>query len=625
MTTSAGSRLSATTRRTNLPNRVGAVRPSQILHTYGVGSLVDLPNFSVIVAGLQAWDEPRDEIIEPRLLAAVQAELGPQVSKLAAMPWLENTDNPLDEWARIGIPVLPFPRWLRCTGCGIVSTVDGGLFTLEPYPYRIDRTRYVHKNCNPRGKSPLAVPARFVMACRNGHLDEFPWQEFAHRYTPCPVGGGSLKIMESGTGTRSTEVLVQCTGCQQTNMIAAAFDARATEGPRCRGRHPHLRSFDPSCLEIAEPLLLGASNTWFGITRSALAIPVDATNPIDEDVEGAWNDLSDPAIQDEKSLEMALKFNPALRRFNGTPIGDLWSAVQRRRNPPDPAEGAEGRDLKSPEWDRFIDPNHAPVSNEFTIEDSGVPAGFAADIAQVIAAPRLRETAALIGFARIDPPDPGAEEVEVERRRVPLSTKSPSWVPANDTRGEGIFLRLPEERVRSWEDRVKSDPRMLDLHAAIVARYGEGAWLGSRYVFLHSLAHLIINELALECGYNAASLRERIYSDDGKKGADPMAGILIYTAAADSEGTLGGLVAMAKQTTFGRVLDAAVRNADLCSSDPLCAEHTPTLEDRTMHGAACHSCLFVPETSCERNNRLLDRATLVRTMSNSAMAYFARG
>jgi hypothetical protein len=593
------------------------------LHTYGVGSLVDLPNFSVVVAGLQAWDEPRDIIHEPRLLAAVQAELGPQVEKLAAMPWMENTDNPLDEWARIGIPALPFPRWLRCTRCNILSTIQGGLFTLESNAYRIDRTRYIHKNCNPNGRSPLAVPARFVMACRNGHLDEFPWQEFAHRYKPCPKPGGSLKVIESGSGTRSTEVFVQCNGCQETNMIATAFDTRATQGPQCRGRHPHLRTFE-GCDQIAEPLLLGASNTWFGITRSTLAIPGHAPDTIDQEVESAWKDLSDPRIKDEASLSTAIEWMESLRHLAGFDITELWAAIERRRNPREQGGGAEARDLKSPEWERFIDPAGAPSTNDFTIEDAGVPKGYKNDIAQIVAATRLRETSALIGFARVEPPDSGLDEEAANLRRVALSTNKPTWVPANDTRGEGIFLRLPQERVAAWEELAKNDKRMKALRIATISRLGEGAWLGSRYVLLHSLAHLIINDLALECGYNAASVRERIYSDTGEKGAEPMAGILVYTAAADSEGTLGGLVAMAKQDTFGRVLEAALRRADLCSSDPLCAEHVPTLEDHTQHGAACHSCLFVPETSCERNNRLLDRATLIETMSDSGMAYFAR-
>ncbi len=602
---------------TSFPTRVGAVRPSQLLHTYGVGALVDLPNFCVIVGGLQAWDQPTEEIVEPRLLAAVQAQLGQQVARLVAMPWMENTRNPLDLWARIGVPVLPFPRWMRCTSCNTLSTIDGGLFALEPSPHRLDRIRYVHKNCN--GKTPLVVPARFVMACSKGHLDEFPWIEFAHHYQKCAQGGGNLMLTEPGSGTRSTDVVVTCTACKSSNVISRAFDRNSKELPRCRGRHPHLRSFDDTCEEVSETLLLGASNTWFGVTRSALAIPVAASSPIDQEVEALWTDLANPDITDATTLEQALKFNPALQKLKAFPVLELWAAIERRRI--GTQEDDDAVDLKFPEWERFIDPKGAPAGNDFTISSAGVPASYSAEIEQVVAVTRLRETTALVGFVRVDPPDSGLMEDAEDSPIVPLTTGVPYWVPAADVRGEGVFVQLPEDRIRAWETTAQQHPRMLALRAAIATRYGKKAWLGARYVLLHSFAHLLINELALECGYGAAALRERIYSESGDSGADPMAGILIYTAAADSEGTLGGLVSMAKPETFGRVVAMARRRAELCSSDPLCAEHQPTLEDRTFHGAACHSCLFLPETSCERNNRLLDRATLVETLTDSKIAY----
>ena len=53
-------------------------------------------------------------------------------------------------------------------------------------------------------------------------------------------------------------------------------------------------------------------------------------------------------------------------------------------------------------------------------------------------------------------------------------------------------------------------------------------------------AHLLIRELALECSYNTAGIREHICSDTG--GEQPQAGILVYTVTADTDGTFGGLM-----------------------------------------------------------------------------------
>ncbi len=147
----------------------------------------------------------------------------------------------------------------------------------------------------------------------------------------------------------------------------------------------------------------------------------------------------------------------------------------------------------------------------------------------------------------------------------------------------------------------------------------EEGYPGIRYAMLHTLSHLLIRELALECGYNAASIRERIYANTTN--GTPQAGILIYTAAADSDGTLGGLVDLGKPENLGRLLEQALNRSRICSSDPLCSEHDPE-KDRSLHGAACHACSLVAETSCEKGNRYLDRALLVPTLEHTEAAFF---
>ena len=166
------------------PRRVAEIRPSQLLWSSGVGAIVDLPHFSVIVRGLGSWTENWSvPVPEARLLRAVQRVLGPQVSRLLAAPLPENPGDWLDPYsedARIGVPVDPFPGWLRCPMCQLLARADSGLFELKTDPFRLDRNKFVHANCT-RGRQPAAVPARFSVACRNGHLDDFPWHWFVHR------------------------------------------------------------------------------------------------------------------------------------------------------------------------------------------------------------------------------------------------------------------------------------------------------------------------------------------------------------------------------------------------------------------------------------------------------------
>ena len=182
--------------------RVGSVRPSQMIHTYGPGAVMDLPQLSVVLSGIDGWDLNHTErILEARLIPAVRQVSGcHQVEEFRMPPWEEETSSPFDQWAGVGIPVHPFPRWLRCTKCHLLSTVDRKRFTLDVNPFRPDKARYFHDRCTGRGRGPTAVPTRFLIACPAGHLDDFPWEEYAHRGNPCPADAQVLELRDVGRG-----------------------------------------------------------------------------------------------------------------------------------------------------------------------------------------------------------------------------------------------------------------------------------------------------------------------------------------------------------------------------------------------------------------------------------------
>ena len=188
-------------------------------------------------------------------------------------------------------------------------------------------------------------------------------------------------------------------------------------------------------------------------------------------------------------------------------------------------------------------------------------------------------------------------------------------------RGEGVFLSFSEEAIATWLRQPAVQARGAQLMAGFeVWRHRKKAkntpFPGLPYIMLHSLAHLMITALSLDCGYSASSISERIYA--GASGH----GILLYTGTPGSEGSLGGLVEMGK--TLGRTLARALELGRLCSNDPVCAQHDPAdpHEERVLHGAACHGCLLIAETSCERRNELLDRALVVPTVAVPGAAFF---
>lgn len=619
----------STTERRRSTERVGAVRPSQLVYTFGVGSVVDLPNFSVVVGGLDNWErEGTVALHEERLVAAARLLLGQQLRELRTPPWVEPTSSPFDDWARVGVPVYPFPRWLRCTECSRLAPYTGpnGTFTLKDDSVRIDQIRFVHEGCpRKRFKPPTAIPARFHVACPRGHLDEFPWVEFAHLSTRgvC-TGNPVLELFEARDGTRSTDMLVQCTTCGQKQHLSHAFGERAEQTmPRCRGRNPHLRS-STSCEEQVRAMLLGASNTWFPVTRSALTIPT--VHGEIAKVISAYAEVME-TVQTQDDLANALRFNPNLRRrLQRFDSERVWKAIEDGRA--GGAPGANPDDLLRPEWETFIDPANALESEDFRLRQSMVPSSLVGRVARVVVAERLREVIALCGFTRIESPEgvnpgqPGGPAV------ADLANHPPTWVPAAESRGEGVFIQLDEAAVAAWEELVADTDRMIALELSL-RRWRERRRLdpgvpgpAARLVLTHSLAHGLIQQVALESGYSAAAIRERVYARPAGEAGGPMAGFLLYTSAPDSEGTLGGLMRLGEQDELERLFARALDRLKLCSSDPLCATHVPRGHEESLHAAACHSCLFLPETSCERGNRFLDRAFVVPVLGEAGLAFF---
>ena len=603
---------------------VGSVRPSQLLWTYGPGALVDLPSLSVVTMGIDRWNEERCQPIEEaRLLSAVKKVLGHQVTRLRIPPVVDDEGlDPLSAEGKIGVPVKPFPRWLRCIKCQLLAEYDSGLFSIKANPYRPEMTHFVHNGCpKGNGRAADAVPARFMVACRNGHLDDFPWSWYVHEgNSEC---SGTLEFIEMGASLQTENLMVRCRSCGAKKNMAKAFGKAAKENlPACRGRHPHLNRFDDDCDADLKAVLLGATNGWFPVSLSVLAIPV-GDNRLEQIVLDGWEYFED--VESEAELKITLK---TLVKTNALPgiasydVDEVWKAIVAKREGNTDTSYLSEEDIKVPEWKVMIAPNPPTDWPHFMSENAGKPKGYESYFTDVLQLSRLREVNALVGFTRVEAPEETSDDDE-KPPMAPLSRTDPTWVPASEVHGEGIFLRFDEAKLQEWEKLesvTKRDDSMKVGHRGWRnARKldPEKGYPGARYTMIHTFAHLLIRELALECGYNAASIRERIYAGEN------MAGVLIYTAAADSDGTLGGLVELGESTTLGRLIDQALERAKVCASDPLCSEHEPN-SDNTLHAAACHACTFVSETSCERGNRYLDRAFLVSTFKHDDVAFFRR-
>lgn len=596
---------------------VGEVRPSQLLFTFGVGSTIDLPGFSALVMGLDFWDKAAClPVAEPRLLAAVRRVVGASVGELRLAPVptkKENQDS-------IGVPVVPFPRWMRCTRCGCLAPLEEGLF--EKREERRQPLRFVHTHCDKAKNSkypPHALPVRFVLACGAGHLTDVPWNDFVHDGQPCKEP--RLYMSEQGITGDISGIRISCACSKYKYLVDLMYYLQRNDPVyKCNSLYPHLRTCKPdTCEEKLSLISLGASNLWFPQTLSVLSIP-DTESELVEYVRSHWDTLSRVTSVEVVNYVANPHDHPKLMEYNAE---DVLRVIQAEQSSTETDSETDTDDIKLPEWNVFIGKTPIEPMRKLEIHPVDAPFGFQDIFDTSMLLPRLSEVRAMYGFTRLRTQQELDLGIVTKQSVAPLTRSSPEWLPAYESHGEGIFVRLKEGPLQAWEKHpsvMEHAKRFLLSHKAWrkSRKYKdtEEGFPGMRFILLHSFAHALMQQIVLDCGYTAASIRERLYCRTHDAPGGPMAGFLIYTAAMDSEGTLGGLVSLGTPETLGRYIAQALENMRLCSSDPLCAESVPNTDGRGIHGAACHACLFAPETSCECGNRYLDRNVLVRTFAN---------
>lgn len=587
----------------------GQIRRAQVITTYGPGALIDLPRHSAIIAGLDRWPRPGDleEIPEPRLSRKLGLMTGIPTPRLYAPP----PDSADFGQTPQGIGAWRFPEWF------VVQDEGGG-------EDRQRSRRLVHRRAlDERGKfdGRAVVATRFVRACPKGHVDDLDWFRFAHGSEDnCRR---QLWLDELGTSGDLADLVVRCDCGKQRGLYEATLLESYPLGI-CRGTRPWLgRNTNEDCNQPSRLLIRTASNAYFPQVVSVLSLP-DRGSAVDTVVAELWDMLQ--IVDDAASLALLKRMPRITERLRAFSDDEVLEAIRRRKG-----GMTEDRPVKQVELDALlavpegfgddvpIDPDfHARRLPERTWRRANRSDGIEA----VIQLHRLREVLALIGFTRLEAAMPdinGEYESDVERAQIAIE---PTWFPAVENRGEGVFVQLRAEAVRRWLERAGVQ-RRLDGLARGHNRWAEDhkskrLFPGGPYVLLHTLAHLMIQSLAMRCGYPASSIRERIYADP----AAERYGILLYTASPDADGTLGGLVQQARYIEMH--MAQALRGAAFCSNDPICALHAPgtAMEGRWLHGAACHGCALVAETSCEMRNDYLDRALVVPVLGVPDAAFF---
>jgi hypothetical protein len=603
----------------------GKIRRSQIITTFGPGAMLDMPRYSVLVAGLDTWKFVGDEEIrEPRLVEKLKVILN--LNHLQLKPPPASLDDPT--LPPTGVGAWQFPEWFITEVVPLAGQPASVRSRMLVHRRQLGGKSYFEYKDGPKNRKLSVVPVRFVRACKNGHIGDINWRFFAHQGSAdC---NRQLWLDEKGTSADLSELFVRCECGKMPErcMSDAAMKDMHALG-KCDGWQPWLgpASRDVNCQEFNRLLIRTASNSYFPQLLSVISLP-DKDDELVNAVDHVWTFLQH--VQNTELLEVLRNSMPPVKKaLEGFETDKILEEIKKRKGegapPPKTVKHAELETLSAAKSEIGEDkPGGSFFARALAKDKWGDPAKYPwmKDIARIVLVHRLREVVALAGFTRFEAASPDVTgELDMNVKRAPLASEI-MWLPAVENKGEGIFIQFNKQAVETWYASDKVQEREQSL------RKGFDAWLtehpgskrlfpGIRYIMLHSFSHLLLTAISLECGYPSSAIRERVYAlpDTGY-------GILLFTGTSDAEGTLGGLIEVGRR--IQQHVASALQMGELCSNDPICAEHDPKDEHerRFLHGAACHGCLLIAETSCEHHNDFLDRSLVVPTVENSGVEFF---
>jgi hypothetical protein len=628
------------------------IRIGQLIAPFGPGSLyTDRRGTPHIVCGLDNWfkrqnngelapcdDSSEFAWVEPRLSDL----LG--VDRFCTPPDFREVRTGMSPPpnAMLKVPALRFPCWYRHTKTGQMKRFN--LDTIRISPENGGRWQ----------------PVRFISVCSAGHLCEFPWKQWSG--CQCP-GDGSLELIDRG-GSELSSITVRCKDCGKKRTLSGSTvkpDCEAGEksafqkaGICCPGDRPWLGegANQNGCTQPLIGALINQTNLYFPKTISAISLP--DFRPENNEIGRLMGEIQ----EDQAGLGVAMSiwnmgtdFHEAAANAMKSRLGDkggelddiqaaLENIMKNGAALPDGADKPGSHEsallaFRRAEFNIIRNEVNDPVNvPNLRVIPTRVSNDLDQWIERVNLVERLRETRVMFGFDRLEQnnkPLEGMPQSAMEALfRDPPMKPTDRWLPAIGVFGEGIYLELKEKSITEWQKNCtewlgqRLEDRFINRVQGVFQTLApeDHAHLrqwASRYLLVHSLAHILINQLVFECGYGTASLRERLYVSADP--AAPMAAFMIYTAAGDSEGTLGGLVRLGRPERLAPVIRRAISRASWCSADPVCSEHLGGQGSKSANLAACHACVLLPETSCETINHGLDRSMVVGLPENRSVGF----
>lgn len=611
-----------------------SVRCAQSILQYGVGAMVDFPDQTLMTAAPEYWEKRVVKIHDERLEKLLGVEY-------FGMPFGEDRD-----WS---IAYVRFPEWYFCPKCRLFQPIKKWV---EEYRRGVTSKR---REMDPHMRRPQClgcrkelVPARIVTVCENGHIDDFPWVAWAHHkaVSGCKeiCSNPILRIETGAIAAAGLEgIVVKCTNCKSSANLRDAFNkdvfqemAKKDGTYRCSGNMPW-KNKSEHCDKYPRAIQRGASSVYYPKVVSSLVIPPYSeklTAQIENSIQfnkvldflSEFDDEEERETQKEKRIEKWVKEIAEEISADIATVKEILIRKLTRENERENTDSTEQlvSKYRLQEYDALSGraSSSGLPDSDFVLEETNIKKYDIPAIKKIVLVHKIREVRALTGFSRINPPNLH-DLTNIQPGVVSVKEPKTKWFPAYEVRGEGIFIDFDNEAIEQWAQQPAVIKRLEIMKDNFEKSYQGKLYartITPKFVLLHTISHLLIRQLSFECGYTAASLRERLYCIDPKD-RDGIAAILIYTASGDSEGTLGGVVRQGYWDCFPRIFRKAIDFGRLCSNDPVCITSVGQGRD-ALNLAACHACGLLPDTSCEEFNVFLDRAFVVGTFDEPDLGFY---
>lgn len=603
-----------------------SIRRDSLISPWGVGAIVPFPHDeSLMVSGLDFWfDEEHNYedflIVDERL----SKRLG---GKQFVMPPDYREFSQDSQHAEMKIPAVRFPLWHYCPVCGNMEKI-GASGERQRCSGEIRKANGKETYCSKhKGKTkslPILVPERFIAVCKKGHIEDFPIMEWVHKKSDKPITSSCRLVRSTGGSSASLSGIRYTCACGASATMSGAFGWGALDkiGYKCTGNRPWLGSNRKE--ECGEQLLVlqrGASNVWFADVISSVYIPwlpkyknQNTKECVERGVKKFASARTDGKIDEDTIRKYILKNQLLEEDIDAEEAFKEILATLRNTQKSDTPQSED--EYRKQEFDVLTSTVGKPKDELYCINYSSAKYDGLKFLVSISLVHKLRETRVFHGFKRISPDD-STFSADISVRELP-------WLPAVKNSGEGIMFEFDRKRLKEWvkQDKIINRVKIIEQNLKNTGRLTNER-INPIYILLHTFAHCLITALSCESGYSNASIRERIYcSKYIDENAPQMAGVLIYTASGDAEGSLGGLVRQGLPGRIENVIKRAISEAKWCAADPVCIQST----GQGQYGcnlAACHNCALLPETSCENKNMLLDRGLLIGTLDDISIGYFS--